>query len=98
VVDFSPDMNTKNAELKDALLQNFYLNYRLIRRTAKARRVIIRLFEAYQAEPKQLPPEVQDLANQRELQRVICDYIAGMTDRFAAQEYEKLFDAKEWAG
>ncbi len=98
VVDFSPGMNAKNAQLKDALLQNFYLSYRLIRRTAKARRVITRLFEAYQLEPKQMPPEVQELTSQRELHRVICDYIAGMTDRFAAQEYEKLFDAKEWVG
>jgi dGTPase len=98
VVDFSPEMKAKNAELKGALMQKFYLNYRLIRRTAKARRILTRLFEAYESEPKQLPPEIHDLLEDRELHRVICDYIAGMTDRFAAQEYGKLFDAKEWAG
>jgi dGTPase len=98
VVDFSPAMKAKNAELKAALMEKFYLNYRLIRRTAKARRIITRLFEAYEIEPKQLPPEVQGLLDKVELHQVICDYIAGMTDRYAAQEYGKLFDAKEWAG
>jgi dGTPase len=98
VVDFSPQMKAKNRELKAALMDKFYLNYRMIRRTAKARRIITRLFEAYEGEPKQLPQDVQELLGERELHRVICDYIAGMTDRFAAQEYGKLFDVKEWAG
>lgn len=96
LVEFSPQMTEKNRQLKECLLNNFYLDYRLIRRTTKARHILERLFEAYSQEPRQLPGPVQSLLKTRSLQRVICDYIAGMTDRFAAQEYSKLFESSDW--
>jgi dGTPase len=97
VVDFSAEMKGGNRQLKDCLLHNFYLDYRLMRKTAKARHIIMRMFEAYCQEPRQLPDTTQALLEGRDLYRVVCDYIAGMTDRYAAQEYSKLFDALEWA-
>ncbi len=96
LVQFSAEMREKNRHLKACLLNNFYLDYRLVRRTMKAQYVLRRLFESYCKEPKQLPTDVQDAIETRGLHRAVCDYIAGMTDRYAAQEYNKLFDVAEW--
>ena len=73
-----------------------YRHYRVIRMTEKAGRVLARLFETYMNEPRQLPDHVLERAKHDEpLARVIADYIAGMTDRFALDEYRKLFDPDE---
>ena len=96
VVRFSKEMTAKNRELKDCLLNSFYLDYRLIRRAMKAKQVIKRMFDTYCQEPRQLPSNTQCVLGHRDLYRVVCDYIAGMTDRYAAQEYSKLFDVVEW--
>ena len=50
------------------------------------------LFESYAAEPLQLPPHYQERIEREGRHRVVCDYIAGMTDRFAVDEHRKLFD------
>jgi dGTPase len=97
LVEFSPDMTERNRELKDFLYERLYTHYRVTRMTQKADRIMSSLFEVYTQEPKQLPPHVT--ARSREdgdsMARVIADYIAGMTDRFAVQEYKKLFDPEE---
>lgn len=82
-------------ELKRFLYENLYRHPRVMRMQVKAERVITALFEVYVAEPAQLPREVQRKLNDRSLHRVVCDYIAGMTDRYALQEYAKLFDPFE---
>jgi len=85
-----------NRELKTFLLERFYRHPRVIRMQKKAERVVAELFQAYVAEPAQLPLEVQArLEDGEDLHRVVCDYIAGMTDRFALQEYAKMFDPYE---
>jgi len=58
----------------------------------KAERIITNLFAAYLDEPAMLLSHVQTWIESRGLERTICDYIAGMTDRFALQEHDKLFD------
>jgi dGTPase len=97
VAVFSPEMAAMNRELKDFLMQNFYRGPRLVRMSAKAHRLLSELFAAYLAEPLQLPREIQERIRSgvEPAERVICDYIAGMTDRFAIGEYKKLFDPDE---
>ncbi len=58
----------------------------------KAEHVLTDLFNAYLDEPTILPPHVQLWIEERGLHRTICDYIAGMTDRYAVEEYGKIFD------
>ena len=58
----------------------------------KAERIVSDLFRAYIQEPAILPGHVQNNISERGLERTACDYIAGMTDRFAGEEYQKLFD------
>ncbi|NLG50947.1 MAG: deoxyguanosinetriphosphate triphosphohydrolase [Chloroflexi bacterium] len=95
LVQYSEEMQPKNRQLKAFLLTNLYRHWRVMRMQEKAKRTIDRLFHVYQAEPLQLPYEVQERIPAEGLQRVICDYIAGMTDRFALEEYGKLFDPYE---
>ncbi|NPV57942.1 MAG: deoxyguanosinetriphosphate triphosphohydrolase, partial [Anaerolineae bacterium] len=92
VIGFSEDTHRRNRELKDFLFANLYRHYRVVRMQVKAERILTNLFTAYQAEPSILPIHIQQLIPTRGLERTICDYIAGMTDRFATDEHQKLFD------
>jgi dGTPase len=92
VIGFSEDMHRRNRQLKDFLYANMYRHHRVVRMAIKAERIIMNLFGAYQAEPAMLPRHVQIWVEDRGLERTICDYIAGMTDRYALQEHNKLFD------
>jgi dGTPase len=68
-----------------------------MRMAAKAERTLTNLFHAYIDRPLQLPTEIRDkvTGDRGSLQRVVCDYLAGMTDRYAVQEYRRLFDMEE---
>jgi len=74
---------------------NLYKNFRVIRMSDKARRFITGLFKVYLEKPEQLPPSDQKKIGKIGRYGVICDYIAGMTDRYALDEYKKLFDPYE---
>ena len=63
--------------------------------TDKARRFVRALFQAYLARPEQLPPGSQRRLKAEGSHRVICDYLAGMTDRYAQDEYKKFFEPYE---
>jgi dGTPase len=97
LVEYSPEMTAWNRELKSFLYDRLYTHYRVTRMTQKADRIMSALFEVYMAEPKQLPPHVVPRAEEagESVARAIADYIAGMTDRFALEEYKKLFDPYE---
>ena len=92
VIGFSEDMHRRNRQLKDFLYANLYRHHRVMRMAVKAERIIQELFNSYRREPSMLPQHVQEWIEPRGLERIICDYIAGMTDRFAIEEYQKLFD------
>jgi dGTPase len=92
LVSFSSLMDKRNKQLKDFLAKNLYRHYRVIRMAEKAHRVINELFHSYLTEPGRLPPEVCRRANGESLRRIICDYIAGMTDRFALDEHSKRIE------
>lgn len=96
VIASSTEAQAHTRELKDFLFQRLYRHHRVMRMQTKAERVIAELFQAYVDEPLQLPEKIQArLLEETSLQRVVCDYIAGMTDRFALQEHAKLFDPRE---
>jgi len=91
VVDFSPDVRRKRDLLQAYLLEHVYRNYRVARMANKARRFIEELFRAYVDDVRQLPPDYQRWAEREGLHQAVCDYIAGMTDRYAQDEYLRLF-------
>lgn len=93
LVGFSPQVEENNRALKAFLFRHMYRHERVNRMTENARTVIVTLFEAYRARPTLLPPEWQGLREGRDeagSMRVIADYIAGMTDRYALQEHARL--------
>ena len=92
VIGYSEDMQRRNREMKDFLYNNLYRHFRVVRMQVKAERIITNLFNAYHDEPAILPSQYQKLVATRGLERTICDYFAGMTDRYAAEEHERLFD------
>jgi dGTPase len=92
VVGFDDVMRARNRELKDFLYKNMYRHYRVVRMQKKAERILSELFHAYVSEPNMLPIHFQDQLEIKGKEKTICDYLAGMTDRFAVDEYQKLFD------
>nr|WP_244108498.1 deoxyguanosinetriphosphate triphosphohydrolase [Burkholderia anthina] len=90
LVAHSATVATQAAALKRFLFKNLYRHYKVMRMANKAQRVVTGLFDAFTEDPRLLPPPYQsdDAAQQP---RLVAHYIAGMTDRFALKEYQRLF-------
>ena len=95
VIGYSEEMQRRNRELKDFLYKKLYRHYRVARMQVKAERLIADIFNAYRVEPMMLPDTTQTNIDKRGLERTICDYIAGMTDRYAIEEHQRLFNPLE---
>lgn len=91
LVGLSPEASRKKRELQEFLFARVYRHYRVVRLVEKARRVLVRLFEAFCEQPQQLPDEYREWVDVAGVERGVGDYIAGMTDRYAQHEYRKLF-------
>jgi dGTPase len=96
LVGFSEEMTRLRAPLKTLLWNQFYHHYRVVRMADKAKRFLTELFDLYLKKPEQLPNTTRArLGRGEDPHRVVCDYIAGMTDRYCLEEYKKLFDPFE---
>ena len=96
---FSDSMRERNLELKRYLRNNLYRHYRVHRMTAKAARTLSALFEAFNTDIRLLPDDARGQAQRLEAEqgdngraRAVADYIAGMTDRYAIAEYDRVFN------
>lgn len=94
IIGLSAGAAARHDELKSFLYERLYHHWRVVRMAAKARRVLQAIFNAYTQEPAQLPGSIQGriAGSDEPLERMVCDYMAGMTDRFALEEYARLFD------
>jgi dGTPase len=101
LVCFTPAMAAQSAAMKSFLFHNLYRHPQVLEKTQAAQQVVRDLFDAYLADPGQLPPAYHQVHNDRldagsahaaspKPERVVADYIAGMTDRFATKEHERL--------
>ena len=93
LVQFSDAMMADLAVLRRFLFERMYRHYRVNRTRSQARRILGEMFRLFMAEPEVMPPEWQARAvgDEAKTARAVCDYIAGMTDRFAIEEHRKLF-------
>lgn len=98
LIGMSESAGARHLELKRFLREALYRHYRVLRMTRKARRVIGELFGAFMEEPRLMPNEHQDAASAAEHSsgvegkaRAVADYIAGMTDRYAIGEHQRMF-------
>ena len=95
---FSPEMEVKHREIKSFLHDRVYRHHTVNGSMSKARRIMRDLFDLYLAEPEVLPEEWRGAAldgDETTKARIICDYMAGMTDRFAMEEHRRLFDISD---
>ena len=87
LVRFSSDMHAQSAQLKKFLFASLYRHPQVTGRMGKAKQAVRELFDAYLAQPTEMRPE---FARREDRHRAVADYIAGMTDRFALREHERL--------
>jgi dGTPase len=95
IASFSKQMLALRKPLREFLTEKLYRHYRVIRMSNKAKLFIQELFKVYTDNPRALPTSIQKRILTDGTRRVVCDYIAGMTDRYALDEYKKLFDPYE---
>jgi dGTPase len=86
---FSPEVEEERRGAKEFLYKNLYFSIALDPEKNDAERIIRELFEFWMAKPESLPPSYREKAEQEPLPRVVCDYIAGMTDNFIYEQYQK---------
>ena len=89
LIGFSAEMAELNHALKVFLRKDLYQHYQVLRATLKARRVVQALFHIFMDDPRLLPPQFF-LRSEASIPRAIADYIAGMTDRYAMKEHQRL--------
>ena len=98
VAEFSSQMQESHLALKEFLRAKMYRHSEVNRSMSKARRIVKDLFSLFYDEPHLLPEELKELCDKpgsETTARIICDYIAGMTDRFAVEEHKTLFNLSE---
>ena len=98
LISFSPAMREQQTELKRFLRTNLYQHYRVNRMTSKAQRIVRDLFQIFMQDVKLMPDEFQQRAkldSSTDQARAVADYIAGMTDRYAIREYQRLFTVSD---
>ncbi len=95
---FSTEMDKDLTGLRGFLHENMYRHFKVVGARSQAKRIVKSLFELFFSEPETLPPEwraryedAPTSGDERLLARIVCDYIAGMTDRYAMREYRRLF-------
>ena len=94
LIDFSSKIRQEQQELKKFLYDHLYRHYKVSRMSVKARHTIEMLFNVFHSDVRLLPHEYQSKCREDKHQ-AIADYIAGMTDRYAIREYQRLFAIDE---
>lgn len=95
VVHFSPAVEEENQALKRFLREQLYRHHKVDKMRVKAEHVLSRLFETYINRPNLLSPKYRRRIDQDGLPRTVADYLAGMTDRYALDDYRVLFETAE---
>jgi dGTPase len=86
-----PEVRRLKTALEEFLRRRVYGHYRVVRMSMKGARIIRQLFEEFNRTPSQLPERYYRRTEQGPRERTVCDYLAGMTDRFAQEEFLRLF-------
>ena len=94
-VAFTEGVAQEFGRMKTFLYENLYRHYQVRRMAVKAERVLKELFATYAGDHSLLPTNLRVHLESHATERVICDYLAGMTDRYAINEYRRLFTPEE---
>lgn len=94
----SPKISHDMNELRNFMFKNVYRTPAALAEERKVRGMIKRLFNHYSLNPDELPNEYREIAYTEGIENAVCDYIAGMTDRYALRVYQEVFLPKSWVG
>lgn len=94
LVSFSPEMKEMTGALKKYLYENFYKHPQVFESTHVARKIITGLFEVFNNDFLLIPADIRERASGDPERRIVCDYIAGMTDRFAIDEHKRFYGSE----
>ena len=92
IVCFSKKMTENELSLKNFLKSKMYMHPKIRTMTIKAKKIVSDLFDLYVKEPDLLPKEWNSFSNKKEKYLLVCDYISGMTDKYAINIHKKFFD------
>jgi dGTPase len=95
---FSPEADAERRQIKEFLYKNVYFSPALQRDKKQAEQVIAEMFAFFMKSPEELPESYQEKMRQEPLYRIVCDYVAGMTDPFVMEQHRKFFGPKKRVG
>ena len=96
-ITMTPAVETAMLELRAFMFERVYRNPVAKGEESKAKRIIQELYKHYMAHPEQLPPDFQPQLDFDGISRVVCDYVAGMTDKYAVYKFEEIFVPTAWS-
>ena len=91
VVSMSEEMNSNSLSIRDFLYKNVYNHKDLLIKRKRAEEIIVKLFNYFEANPSKLPDDWKNIKNNA-IERNICDYVSGMTDRYASRLYNSIYE------
>ncbi len=98
LIAMEPDIKTATDELRDFLFERVYYNAHVLSEEERAMGLIVRLFEYFVKHPEKMPSNYRELCDFEPVERIVADFISGMTDRHAIDVYEQLFIPNTWSG
>ena len=97
VIEMTPTVERAMLDLRSFMFERVYRNPVAKGEESKARRIIQELYQFYIEHPEKLPEDFQPQLDMEGLPRVVCDYVAGMTDKYAVYKFEEIFVPSGWA-
>lgn len=97
-IEMEPDIQAATDKLREFLFERVYRNPKAKSEESKAQEMLMRLFEHYVANPDKLPKLYRENCESDGVERCACDFISGMTDRYAIEAYSELYIPKVWRG
>lgn len=98
LIAMEPDIKAATDELRDFLFERVYYNAHVLSEEERAMGLIVRLFEYFVKHPEKMPSNYRELCDFEPVERIVADFISGMTDRHAIDVYEQLFIPNTWSG
>ena len=97
VIEMTPEIENAMLALRAFMFEHVYRNPVAKGEESKARRIIQELYRYYIAHPEKLPEDFQPQLDLEGMPRVVCDYVAGMTDKYAVYKFEEIFVPTAWS-
>jgi len=96
-VMMSPEVKEATDELRNFMFEHVYIGSSAKSEEEKAKNIIVELYQFFKKHPEKLPEQNKALLDEEDIDRIVCDYIAGMTDNYAIKKFCEIFVPKSWS-